>query len=362
VTALHRYHTLDALRFIAFLKVFLLHLPDNEQFPVYHFIKQGGGTGVALFFVLSGFLISDILLKEKEKQGVVNGFRFMIRRAFRIWPLYFLGVGMAFGGLLLAGYLGISSQTGYDPTPWTSLLFLENYRMILEGTHPNGVPLTVFWSLCVEEHFYVLWILIFVMVPLQQVKYFWLAGMVLGILTRWLSATHVIPYMLNGNEIVSALDYFAMGGIVALAKRHEGVRAWLSSRRLRWVTVLMAVLFLVFQHVFYAKLGILGVTVTAMAYAALIAVYVCASDGWLSVSNSSMWGRLGVISYGLYVFHTPCIMAFTKWVDAVGYGDTVWGLWWVGVGSLLMTVLMSFVVYRWVELRFLHLRARYFPV
>jgi peptidoglycan/LPS O-acetylase OafA/YrhL len=361
VTALNRYHTLDALRFFAFLKVFLLHLPDSQQHPFYHFIKQGGGTGVALFFVLSGFLISDILIREKEKNGYITPLRFWVRRAFRIWPLYYLGISIAFAGLIVGGYLGISARTGYDPTPWTSLFFLENYRMILEGTHPNGVPLTVFWSLCVEEHFYLLWLFVFVFVPLRRLFIVFIFFIFSGILTRYLSATGFIPYSLNGNEIISALDYFACGGMVAIVKRNPIAHKLFSIPPFRMVILPISIGFMMFQHLFYANLGIFGVTVSAVVYALLIAAYACASDQWLSISNNSILGKLGVISYGLYVFHTPTIMFFTKLRERLGWDEgSASGLWLIGLGSLIITMLVSYVVYRWYEVWFLKVRARYF--
>ena len=63
-----RFHTLDALRFFAFLKVYLLHVPLQGDFPIFSFLKSGGGIGVSFFFVLSGFLITYLLVFEKYKK------------------------------------------------------------------------------------------------------------------------------------------------------------------------------------------------------------------------------------------------------------------------------------------------------
>src|SRR5215208_8125673 len=148
------FHSFDALRFFAFLKVFLLHLPI-VAFPTFNFISNGGGIGVIFFFVLSGFLITYILLSEKEVTGSVDLRRFFLRRILRIWPLYYLMVAFAFITPYILSILNIGfSKEGYEPNWIMSLCFLENYQMILTRDHPNVSPLGVTWSLCIEEHFY----------------------------------------------------------------------------------------------------------------------------------------------------------------------------------------------------------------
>jgi len=66
------FHSIDSLRFFAFLKVYLLHLPIQGDFPIFSFLKSGGGIGVSFFFVLSGFLISYLLILEKVKKNRIN--------------------------------------------------------------------------------------------------------------------------------------------------------------------------------------------------------------------------------------------------------------------------------------------------
>jgi peptidoglycan/LPS O-acetylase OafA/YrhL len=109
------FHTFDALRFFAFLKVFLLHLPITA-FPLFNYLKGGGGIGVSFFFVLSGFLITYIILEEKSQTGRVNLKNFFIRRILRIWPLFYLMILIAFLTPYLISLAGLSSSPeGYQP-------------------------------------------------------------------------------------------------------------------------------------------------------------------------------------------------------------------------------------------------------
>jgi hypothetical protein len=83
------FHTFDALRFFAFLKVFFFHIPATS-FGVFGYFMSGGSLAVRFFFVLSGFLITYLILVEKEWTGRLNFKYFMLRRVLRIWPLYYL--------------------------------------------------------------------------------------------------------------------------------------------------------------------------------------------------------------------------------------------------------------------------------
>ena len=141
------FHSIDALRFFAFLKVYLLHIPLQGDFPVFGFLKSGGGIGVAFFFVLSGFLITYILSLEKLSERKINIKKFLFGRSLRIWPLFFLLVLIAY--LLpyeLKNSIGFHMLGGGYEFDWKySFTFLENYKMLLADNYPKTTPLSVFW-------------------------------------------------------------------------------------------------------------------------------------------------------------------------------------------------------------------------
>jgi peptidoglycan/LPS O-acetylase OafA/YrhL len=154
---LRRNQGLDLLRGVAILLVLFNHI-DPHTIPdlveprglvgaIYWRIKGLGWTGVDMFFVLSGFLISGLLLKEIENAGTLQAGRFWFRRAFKILPSY----------LFFLAIMAATQATAWlDTTSWTSignslashLLFAQNYLQ----SNPNGPT----WSLAVEEHFYIL--------------------------------------------------------------------------------------------------------------------------------------------------------------------------------------------------------------
>ncbi|MDG2419237.1 MAG: acyltransferase, partial [Saprospiraceae bacterium] len=127
-----RFHTIDALRFFAFLKVYLLHIPLQGQFPFFSFLKSGGGIGVSFFFVLSGFLITYLLVFEKAQKGKINLRKFFIRRSLRIYPIFFFLVGTTF--LLpndIKDAIGFHMIGGGYDLDWKfSFTFMENYKML----------------------------------------------------------------------------------------------------------------------------------------------------------------------------------------------------------------------------------------
>ena len=145
---------LDALRFFAFLCVFVFHRMDYvETDPVRNLwlarIGNIGPFGVPVFFLLSAFLITELLLRERERTGRVHIQAFYMRRILRIWPLYFL----VFFGLALLNHFVPGTGTD-DPLAWLAFTFFTgNWYILRHGWIAGSVdPL---WSISVEEQFYI---------------------------------------------------------------------------------------------------------------------------------------------------------------------------------------------------------------
>jgi peptidoglycan/LPS O-acetylase OafA/YrhL len=168
---------LDSLRFLAFLLVFLQHGFYNAFKPfegysylsdrVISFFFTGGSTGVQVFFVLSGFLITYLLLNEQKKAGQIDLGKFYLRRTLRIWPLYYATVIFAF---IIYPYLKsfIGMDSGLCSRPWYYFTFLANFDSIHISQHcPGESAMTqgIVWSVAIEEQFYIFWPLLFRLLP-----------------------------------------------------------------------------------------------------------------------------------------------------------------------------------------------------
>jgi peptidoglycan/LPS O-acetylase OafA/YrhL len=122
------FENLDGLRFLSFLSVFFFHIFQSDKYPTLNFLFKNGKLGVNFFFVLSGFLITYLLIIEKNDIKI-NVFKFWIRRALRIWPLYFLCVALGFLiSPILFNCYGIQlAETAELPY---FLTFLANFNVI----------------------------------------------------------------------------------------------------------------------------------------------------------------------------------------------------------------------------------------
>lgn len=307
-----RFHTLDTLRFFAFLKVYLLHVPLQGNFPIFSFLKSGGGIGVSLFFVLSGFLITYLLVFEKIKKGQINMKNFFLRRSFRIYPLFFFLVAVAFllpydfkekiGFHMIGG--------GYDLDWRFSFFFLENYQMLLLDNFPKTTPLSVFWSLCIEEHFYIFWMLMIFILSPKRILPFLIISILIAWIARYFDPMIWRNHNITQNDLFTNIDYFATGGILgwAVAINYDKVSNFVLSISNLWkyLFILLVLLLVIFQEQILAEsipyISIFKPTIIAIAFTLLIAIFI-PSESTIRISDKNVMSLLGKISYGLYVYH-----------------------------------------------------------
>ena len=371
------FHSFDAFRFFAFLKVFLLHAPlviaaskPSWMLWMNEHIRYGGGIGVSFFFVLSGFLITYILTFDKKKFGNISPKRFFIRRAFRIWPLFYAMVLIA---LLIppdfAAHIGFHMNGGgYEPSPIYSLTFTENIHMIIQDNVPKTTPLSVFWSLCIEEHFYILWMIFFFFLKRKWIPTFLIFSILFAIGFRIAE-----PYIYN-NEIVtwhglfSNLDYFAVSGLLGfyVAENYQKVADFVNKIPLvyRWAYVIGVVLMLyflaaIFEHGIWI-LDVFRYTITAVIFTGLLLVFI-PQDSKIRFSEKNVFTKLGKISYGLYVYHIIWVHVVYKFYrDYDIEVDNIRNYLLFLIITFSSTVVTSYLSYKFFEMPILKWRDKLF--
>lgn len=359
------FHTFNALRFFACFRIFLLHLPKPEGKQFFNtLIFDGGEIGVDFFFVLSGFLITYLLTYEKAQTGKINAKDYLLRRAFRIWPLYFAGVLIAYCNNYLSAHFNIGSGAGYTPNLFFSLTFLENYQMIFHDNFPNGAPLRVLWSVCVEEHFYMGWLLLFLLIPARHFIKAAGALWVLGIGYRlWFHYQFPAKQYVD-LDVISKLDYFCAGGIAGylMATYSELIKQYLLRihRVFRYGATIVVIAFFIAHHYIQMKLtGLLFPVVSACLFSILL-LLIASSTTFIHIKESHIFSRLGKISYGFYVFHTVIILALLA-LAKKGHIDVLSTSLYYGFALLafLLTTLVSWLSWNYFEAFFLGYRKKY---
>ena len=216
---------LDTLRFGAFLLVFSSHvLPKSREeygsIPTWLaefsiLWSRIGGFGVDLFFLLSSYLITELLVREQQRFGRIDVKLFYLRRALRIWPLYFTFV--LAGLFILPKFwrdLGIGSQEALS-----YLTFTNNWFISWAGHVGDNIIMGPLWSVSIEEQFYVTWPLLLAIFGMRRVPLLAMVMLVLAIAARvCLQATNAAPAAIWTNTF-ARLDPIAIGALMSITLR-----------------------------------------------------------------------------------------------------------------------------------------------
>ncbi len=366
-----RFPALDGVRALAVFMVWVNHFGGGEHggrvLNLLNDFRARGWVGVDVFFVLSGFLITGILYDTRNDSKFF--LRFFARRAVRIFPVFYLVVAVL---LLLTPIFHYHWRVGHL---WF-LVYLGNFAAnrdftlyeIFSANHPTArVFIGHFWSLCVEEQFYILWPLL-VWTVRDRVRLLWTAGgiSVLALLLRIGMEMHFsrgICELWIVRTLPFRMDSLLIGAMLALLLR--GPAADVLQRRCRWLFVgAMAALvgiFAVFPDYDSPVLMTVGLTVTALASAGLIGMTLRRESPAFRLFHLSALRKLGRYSYGFYIYHVLFGWAWIKFLVFVT--SKVHSLALGGVIALpinfAVTFLISMASYEWFEKRFLVLKRRF---
>jgi peptidoglycan/LPS O-acetylase OafA/YrhL len=350
---------LDLLRLFAFLLVFLSHVVPGEP----SFFQQagippaaaaviiaacaGGSFGVDLFFALSSFLITTLLIRESSEWGTINVRRFYVRRMLRIWPLYF-----AF--LFLAPALAAHIVAG-ENLPLKYLLafvFLAGNWACVAWGFPHSVTAPL-WSVSIEEQFYLSWPLI-LRGSMRHLALVASALLVVSFVTRAYLVWHGAVHPQIWCNTIARLDPIACGALLALLCQRTDFAP----------SPLLRVALLLFGCAVFTSAGRYGDfvgTKSLMTYPAVTAgcaAFLLGTLGLRLSPESNVIARaavyLGRVSYGLYMFHWFFVEAF-----AVPSASNLAARSARAAAALLATVIISLLSYRFFETPFLRLKERF---
>ena len=372
---------LNSLRAIAALLVVVCHIEQLKTLYGYNnmfdntFINQSGVFSVTFFFCLSGFLITYLLLVEQERTATIDIKKFYIRRALRIWPLYyFLGIISLF---LLPNIQSwhvpvwqAGLETNYFAHIFSYFAFLPNIAIAFIGIIPHANQV---WSIGVEEQFYLIWPLIF-----RYTRNVWQAIFsVIGIYVAVKLITIVLMGGYSHNLSIAArleqfyrllqvnrIDCMAIGAIGAGILYHDRSKLkpfyTFIAQYILYTVALLFVMFGGFREGFWLHFN----QEIFAVLSALIILNVATNRQTIFKLENKNLDYLGRISYGIYMFHCLCIAIafylvnrYTSFSPSQFMGNTI-------VYPLVfgLSIAMAAISYRWLEQPFIRQKHRFTKV
>jgi len=349
---------LDALRFFAFLCVFQHHvdftLGLDRIFPArVRELQEAGAYGVCLFFLLSAYLITELLCKERDETNSVHLKAFYIRRVLRIWPLYFvfLGFGVIFG--IVMPHFRVEQYRIL-----AFLLLAGNWYTSYVGFTLN--PISPLWSISVEEQFY---LLIPTIMKYGGKRAIWALSTFFFVVSygvlAWLGQHNASVNIKVWTNSLVQFQFFAAGCMLAI-----GLRTRVPKLKIYWrvATVIGGVaLWMAATHVTRHIDVHPGAARLCAMYGMILAGTVLIFLGFLGLRASLMpkgLRYLGQISYGLYVFHEfvgDTISSAAKHWPHLGLRGSPYS----GILDLVLTIGLAALSYQFLERPFLRLKERY---
>lgn len=332
--------SLDGIRAVSFMLVFVAHVGLGKLIP--------GGLGVTIFFFLSGYLITTLLRLERDRTGKNSLRDFYLRRAFRIWPPFYAILGFAIA-LTLIGWLPEKLRLS---SVLAQLFHFTNYWFALKDTKGFPAGTVVYWSLAVEEHFYLVFPCLFIglrrrfganarpqvaaLLALCALVLAWRFVLVLG--------DHV-AFERTGLCTDTRIDSILFGCILAIGANPVFDR-WHGSKEL-WTRLLFpaAVALMVFSLSYRAEWfrETLRYSLQGLALVPVFVVAIRYPDWWpMRFLNSRLARWVGLLSYSLYLCHQ--VILFTLQNTLIPNSEPL-----AAVVALALSLAFAAAVHRWIE-------------
>jgi peptidoglycan/LPS O-acetylase OafA/YrhL len=358
------FKNLDMLRFIAAYLIVLLHCffgwrakfghPEfvsslsPSWFAKVELIMHNCSFGVDIFFIISGFLITYLLLSERKKNGKVDIAKFYIRRALRIWPLYFLMVLLA----PVLSYLYMEDS----PTYLYQFFFCGNFDLITNGT--KSVATNHLWSICIEEHFYLFCPLLIGLLPHKRIPQTLLAIIFICMVYRSFFLYYTTDYgMASYVHTLSRIDILALGSLFGYLVFHKKI----SFNHAPFIrAIVYAIFLLVFFNIDFNQSGsfihdLAKKYLFALPVAYWIGNFLFNQKPLLKIKKPELFNLFGKVSYGIYMFNPVVIFLAMDLLQRFGMQN--YFLFIVVVHLALAAT--TYLSYRFVELPFLAMKEKY---
>jgi peptidoglycan/LPS O-acetylase OafA/YrhL len=294
----HKILGLETLRALSILMVAASHWIYGGVLSRLHV----GHWGVDIFFTISGFLITQILMKEKESIDAQKTTyraalkRFYIRRTLRIFPVYYL--------LLLLCYL-FDYQAVAGSMPWNLLYFSNFYHLYINGWTGST---SHFWSLAIEEQFYMIWAPLILFLSSKQAKNLIVGIVVIAICTRFcINTFQIFPFIANIVFTPCCLDTLGIGALFGYCWRYKPtLAAYILSQKSFFILAVLTFFAITALGYFDHNYWYILLYRTSIA---LVCVFLIgwSAQGWQGAAKyffeHPFLVYLGKISYGFYLFH-----------------------------------------------------------
>lgn len=359
---------LNGLRFIAALLVIIHHVEQFKEILGYQnysqtpFIKIIGKLGVTLFFVLSGYLITYLLLVEEKNKGKIAIKDFYIRRALRIWPLYFLILILAFFIIPEIQFFNIGELSNQlHENFWTKLtlyvFFLPN---LVLGLYPIIPFASQLWSIGYEEQFYLVWPLLIKKIKNKNFIFFTIIGVF--IISKFLVFYVFDAYLIQNNYYKIAEVFFNMpsidcmaigGGFAYLLFNKSVVLEKMFSKKLQ-ITLYSVLIILITKGIF---IPFFNNQVYSVLFGILILNLSANKNSIVSLENKTL-NFLGKISYGIYMYHTLMIVVVLKSLFFLKIHNVVLE----NSLSIMLTIIMASLSYKYLEEKFIKFKEKFVKI
>ncbi len=348
---------LDGIRGMAISFILIFHCMPFKGIPIdsaAFMLKNSMWIGVDLFFVLSGFLITRILmgLKEQNKKYLV----FYGRRALRIFPLYYFSLVFVF--FVLTNNQEIKYILTYAAPKQWFFLYGYNIYIMIKNSFSISDYLNHFWSLCVEEQFYLFWPFLIFSFTSKKLPYVMLSAVLISILSKIFLYLMGMNWPVIFSNTIARMDCFAFGGLAAY-----GYINWNNSnfnqriKTLFFVSIVVLVVYGVVEKgirldSFFTQ--VLITPVIAVFFSSFIYLIINGYFKFLQWLFFLKWLRLlGKYSYGIYVYHW---LLFITLVRLDIFKLNIKNAWLEFLLLLIVTISVSVMSYHVLELPFLKMK------